>query len=135
MEGYFLKYDDNMLENFKNVVKENSDCKIYLSGDVARKFLDFSRLGNATINEEKLGKRAKLVAFAFDNGDISYDEIVIKDDLDDREKYQVISLVSKTDGATFTYTYSRNCEKRLVQAREIIIREDKTTEKQREGEF
>ena len=117
-----LKKDDDILEFIKKVVKENSDCKIYLTGDVARKFLNYARNKKADTNkDEKIGEKAILRHYCFDDGMGDIDEIKIKDDLDDRNKFQIISFSSTTNGVHFTYTFTRNCERKLVQSDEIII--------------
>lgn len=122
MDIISTKKDDDILDFLKKVIKENSDCKIYLSGDYARKFLIYARMKKADAEaDERVGDSVILRSYHFDDGMGTIDEIKIKDDLNDREKFQVVSLLSSYENEHYIYTYSRNCEKKCVQNKEILI--------------
>ena len=138
MDNVNFNKNDDIFETIKGTIKNNPDSKIYLTGDIAWELYKYANRWMAEKSVQTLNSNASLLCYRFENAGVSDEEIKIKRDNNDMSKYQVISFISKNENEDFIYTYSRNCEKRLVQAREIIICEAKTTEKQtpvRRGEF
>ncbi len=110
----------DLLDFFRKVIKENADAKIYLTGNMARKFLVYARDRHAERDVTGVSERAVLRRYEFENEMGEKISMKIMDDLDDRAKYQVVSF-SWHGGTQFDYRVSKSSEQNFVLAKEVLI--------------